>query len=316
MRLKIAFIMDPFEKLDKLDEDTSCSLILECLRRGHEVFYLQVPDLKLRSGKVFGTASKILERKGNSFLLDPPVEICLNKLQAIFMRKDPPFNLDYLYTTYILEYSAPCLVINNPRGIRDVNEKLYVLNFPEIAPQSMVTKNPGDLKKFLLQLGGKMIIKPLNRCSGEGILYLQENDINLNSLLEMATERGTRFVIAQEYLPEVKNGDKRILLLEGEPIGAMCRIPPPDDYRANIHRGARFFKAEITTQDRKICHKLASRLVRDGIYFAGVDIIGEKVVEVNVTSPAGIPEINKLNQTHLEEKVIDWVEEKVRPSFS
>jgi glutathione synthase len=244
--------------------------------------------------------------------MDRPEMMRLDRLQAIFIRKDPPFNLDYLYSTYILEHvSPPTFVINSPRGIREANEKLYVLNFPLFAPRSLVSKKPAKLKKFLWQIGGKMILKPLGDCSGRGVLCLEEDDINLNSLLEMATEQGKKFLIAQEYLPEIKEGDKRILILEGKPVGAMCRVPPPDDYRANIHRGAKFVPAEITPLDEKICQYLSNRLLRDGIYFAGVDVIGQKIVEINVTSPAGIPEINKLNKVNLEKVVIDWLEEKI-----
>ncbi|TET86373.1 glutathione synthase [Candidatus Aerophobetes bacterium] len=312
MALEIAFIMDSFDKLDSIDEDTSCCLITECLKRGYGVFYLQIKDLELQGKKVWGSLSKIVERKEDRFIMDRPEMMRLDRLQAIFIRKDPPFNLDYLYSTYILEYvSPPTFIINSPRGIREANEKLYVLNFPLFAPRSLVSKKPAKLKKFLWQIGGKMILKPLGDCSGRGVLCLQEDDINLNSLLEMATEQGKKFLIAQEYLPEIKEGDKRILILEGKPVGAMCRVPPPDDYRANIHRGAKFVPAEITPLDEKICQYLSNRLLRDGIYFAGVDVIGQKIVEINVTSPAGIPEINKLNKVNLEKVVIDWLEEKI-----
>ncbi len=312
MALEIAFIMDSFEKLDSIGEDTSCCLLTECLRRGHRVFYLQIKDLELQGKKVWGSLSKIVEKKEDEFIMARPAMMKLDGLQVIFMRKDPPFNLDYLYSTYILEHvSPPTLIINSPRGIREANEKLYVLNFPLFAPRSLVSKKPEQLKKFLWQIGGKIILKPLGDCSGRGVLYLEKDDINLNSLLEMATEQGEKFLIAQEYLPQIKEGDKRILILEGKPLGAMCRIPPPDDYRANIHRGAKFAPAGITPIDEKICQYLSHRLLRDGISFAGVDVIGEKIVEINVTSPAGIPEINKLNKVNLEKVVIDWLERKI-----
>jgi len=313
LALEIGFIMDPFERLDSIDEDTSCCLIMECLKRGHKVFYLQIKDLELHGEKAWGRVSKILERKENKFVMTRPEMMRLDKLQAIFMRKDPPFDLEYLYSTYILEYVCPpTFIINSPRGLREANEKLYVLNFPLFVPRSLVSKKIKELKKFLSEVGGQMVIKPLNNCSGRGVLYLREGDINLNSLLEMATQGEKKFVIVQEYLPQVKKGDKRILLLEGKPLGAMCRIPSSDDYRANIHQGARFVRAEISPNDEKICRYLSARLVKDGIYFAGVDVIGGKIVEINVTSPAGIPEINRLNKTNLEKVVIDWLEEKIK----
>lgn len=313
MALEIAFIMDPFERLDSIDEDTSCSLIMECLKRGHKVFYLEIKDLELRDEKAWATLSRILERKEDKFIMAQPETMRLDKLQVIFMRKDPPFDLDYLYSTYILEYICPpTLIINSPRGIRKANEKLYVLNFPLFAPRSFVSRKPKELKKFLFKVGGEMIVKPLNESSGKGVLYLREDDINLNSLLEMATGEGKKFIIAQEYLAQAKEGDKRILVLGGKPLGAMCRVPPPDDHRANIHRGAKLARAEIGPLDEKICRYLSTRLLRDGIYFAGVDVIGGKIVEINVTSPAGIPEINRLNKVNLENLLIDWLEERIR----
>ncbi|MBE0477600.1 glutathione synthase [Candidatus Aerophobetes bacterium] len=311
MSLNIAFIMDPFEKLDSIDEDTSCCLIMECLGRGHKVYYLQIKDLELQANEARGKVRQISERKKDKFIMNDPEMLSLDTFHAIFIRKDPPFDLDYLYATYILEYASPALVINSPRGIRDANEKLYILNFPEFAPRCFVSKDPRQLKKFLREVDGQMVVKPLNSCSGKGILYLRGEDINLNSLLETATEEGERFVIAQEFLPQVKEGDKRILLLEGKPLGAMCRVPPANDYRANIHRGAKYVQTKITAQDEKLCQHLSSRLIKEGIYFAGLDIIGEKIVEINVTSPAGIPEINHLQKTCLEKVVIDWVEKKV-----
>lgn len=312
MSLKIGFIMDPFERLDAIDEDTSCCLIMECLRRGHQVFYLQIKDLQLRQGKVLATLRRVMRKEGDRFLLANPELTDLNTLQVIFIRKDPPFNQDYLYSTYILDQiSSSTLLINHSGGIRGANEKLYVLNFPLFAPRSIVSKRLEDLKEFLFQVGGKMVVKPLNECSGRGVMYLQQEDVNLNSLLEVTTQGEQTFVMAQEYLSRVrKEGDKRILMLEGKPLGAMCRIPPPDDYRANIHRGAKFARARINPQDEKICSYLAPRLISDGIYFAGIDVIGGKLVEINVTSPAGVPEINRLSQDYLEKRIIDWVERK------
>ena len=312
MSLQIGFIMDPFERLDSIDEDTSCSLIMECLRRGHKVFYLQVNELQLRGNRVLARVSEIVGRIEDKFTMAKSSVMRLDELQAIFMRKDPPFDLDYLYATYILDYVQPAtLVINSPKGLRGANEKLYVLNFPSLAPRSLVSKDPDELKQFLSEVGGHTIVKPLNNCSGKGVVYLREGDINVPSLLEITTREGQEFVVAQEYLPQVREGDKRILLLEGKPLGAMCRVPPLDDYRANIHRGATFTRADITPNDEKACRSLSARLREDGIHFAGIDLIGEKIVEINVTSPAGIPEINRLNGTNLEKTVIDWLEKRI-----
>ena len=182
--------MDPFEALDSIDEDTSCCLIAECLRRGHRVYYFQVKDLELQKSQTWGRVSRITKKTAHRFEMTGPRMMRLDELQVIFMRKDPPFDLDYLYSTYILEYVPPTtLVINSPQGIRNANEKLYVLNFPRLAPRSLVSKKPEELKKFLLKIGGQMVTKPLNNCSGKGVLYLRKDDINLNSLLELTTEK-------------------------------------------------------------------------------------------------------------------------------
>jgi glutathione synthase len=240
-------------------------------------------------------------------------ETHLDEVDAVFMRKDPPVDLQYFDALHILgRIDRGTVVVNCAEGIRRVNEKLYPLGFPHLAPRSIVTSSSKHILCFLEDVGGQMVVKPLNESSGRGVVYLRLGDLNVRSILDMVTVHGRQFVIAQEFLPEVMDkGDKRILMLAGLPLGVMLRIPAPGEYRANIHQGARFAPAVLDGTDRAICAALGPRLVADGIYLAGIDVVGGKVLEVNVTSPAGIPEMNKLTGSHLEEAVIDWLEQEV-----
>jgi len=310
--LKIGFIMDPLEELNPAD-DTSFSILMECQRRGYRVFYIHLKDLLVFGGTAMAELQEI--RVGPSFEVSYPgrKEIRpLSWLDVVFNRKEPPFNLDYIYATYILSLTGgKTFLINDPQGIRGANEKLYALHFPEITPETCVSKDPIRLKSFLKEVGGEMVVKPLNERGGHGVLYLRQGDKNTRAMLEVSTQNGREFIVAQRYLPESRQGDKRILLLDGEPLGAFLRLPPEEDFRANMHVGGKAVRADITDIDRSICAVLSDRLRRDGLYFVGIDIIGNKVTEINVTSPAGIPEINAFNHCRLEEKVVDFLEKKV-----
>jgi glutathione synthase len=195
--------------------------------------------------------------------------------------------------------------------LRNANEKLYALNFPTVIPETLVTQSPGRLKRFMTAMGGEMIIKPLDGAGGAGVFHLQEGDRNLNALLETVTLHGRRLIMAQRYLEEARLGDKRLIVLDGEPLGATLRVPRDDETRANIHVGAVCEKAPVTDRDREICAALAPRLRRDGLYFVGLDVIGNWVTEINVTSPTGVQEIDALDGVCLESRVIDLVEQRV-----
>jgi glutathione synthase len=231
------------------------------------------------------------------------------------MRKDPPFDLNFFYATHLLSLvdQQRCFVMNNPMGLREANEKLYALRFPEQIPQTLVTSSMEQLKAFMEELGGEMIIKPLDASGGSGVFYLNQRDRNTNAILEMATENGRKLIMAQRYLPEIRQGDKRIIVLNGEPLGAVLRVPLETETRGNIHVGGQCMKTEITTRDREICEALAPLLIADGLYFVGLDVIGSFLTEVNVTSPTGIQEINALDHVCLESKVIDFIERRVAP---
>jgi glutathione synthase len=229
------------------------------------------------------------------------------------MRKDPPFDLPYLFATQLLSLldGTSTLVINNPRGLRDANEKLYALNFPDLIPPTLVTADPDRLKSFLDRLGGEMIVKPLDGCGGAGVFHLHRADRNLNALLELSTDYGRRMIMAQQYLPAVRTGDKRVILLDGEPLGAVLRVPREDEHRGNIHVGGTCVQASLTAADRRITDGVGTRLRADGLYFVGLDIIGEHLTEVNVTSPTGVQEIDALDGVCLEATVIEDVERRL-----
>jgi glutathione synthase len=229
------------------------------------------------------------------------------------MRKDPPFDLKYFFATHLLSLvdQSKCFVMNDPKGLREANEKLYALRFPEQIPQTLVTSDMARLRAFMSELGGEMIIKPLDGCGGSGVFYLNEQDRNTNSILEAATDTGRRLVMGQRYLPEIRQGDKRIIVLNGEPLGAVLRVPLESETRGNIHVGGQCVTTEVTERDREICAALAPLLRADGLYFVGLDVIGSYLTEVNVTSPTGIQEVNALNQVCLERNVVDFVEQQV-----
>jgi glutathione synthase len=311
MGLRMAFVMDPIHLID-IEKDTTFVLMLESQSRGHEVWYLELKDLFVRDGKAWGNVSEIgLKRAKDFYCLGTREVVPLESFDVVWMRKDPPFNMDYIYATYILGFIDPekTLVINSPKGIRESNEKLYTLNFPGLIPATIVTKDMDRLRGFLEEVGGEMVVKPLDSCGGEGIFYVREGDRNVNVIMETITEGGRRYVLAQRFIERVSEGDKRIILLNGEPIGAVLRIAKPGgEFRCNFHSGGSPARAELDGRDLEICREIAPRLRADGLYFVGIDVIGGYLTEVNTTSPTGIQEINRLSGTKLEARVIDFVE--------
>jgi glutathione synthase len=241
----------------------------------------------------------------------PAVLRPLEEMDAVFMRTDPPVTIPYLYATYILDYINPekTLVINTPSGIRMANEKMYALQFKEVIPETIVSQDKSVIRKFVEQQGAA-VLKPLGGKAGEGILFLEPSDRNFNSIVEVSTQRGREPVMVQTYLPAAKDGDKRIILLNGEPIGAVNRIPTGNEFRGNMAVGGRVAATDITPQEQKICATVGPKLQQDGLYFVGIDVIGGYLTEVNVTSPTGIREIDRLNGTCLAQEVIKWVEKQ------
>jgi len=316
--MRLAFILDPIERLLP-HHDTSFALMLEAAARGHETYDLRIHDLFARSDRPWATARRVEvvrpiapgEPHHRAF-----EERCepLDWFDAILMRKDPPFDLAYLYATHLLSLADPTktFVLNDPRGLRDANEKLYALHFPDLIPPTLVTSDNRRLKEFLSEVGGEMVVKPLDGFGGIGIFHVHTNDRNLNAILETATDHGRRMTMAQRYLPEVRQGDKRIILLDGKPLGALLRVPREDESRSNMAVGGAGMKGDLTDRDREICAQVAPRLAADGLYFVGLDVIGGYLTEVNVTSPTGIQEIDRHDGVHLEADILNFIEARVR----
>jgi len=311
---KFAFVMDELERIDQY-KDTTFVFMLEALARGHEVHFIGLRDLFARGDRAMAFARRcaVMREAAHYRWLDVGADHPLDSFDAIFMRKDPPADAAYLYATMLLSLADArrTFVLNHPAGLREANEKLYTLNFPEVIPPTIVTSSIERLKQFIEEQGGEAIVKPLDGHGGEGVFLAANSDRNLNAILETVTAAGTRLTMGQRYIPEIRNGDKRVIVLDGEPLGATLRVPLPSEHRGNIHVGGLCVKAEITERDRQICRVLKPRLQRDGLYFVGLDVIGDYLTEVNVTSPTGVQEIDRLDNASLESRVIDFVETRV-----
>ena len=311
--LKIGVVMDPVDRID-INKDTTFVLMLEAQRRGHEIYFMELDDLYVRGGTPLAVHRRLnLARATPHYELGEPLKGAMNEFDSVWMRKDPPFDIKFFFATHLLSLIDPgqCFVMNNPSGLREANEKLYALRFPEQIPQTLVTGSQQRLKDFMEEHGGEMIVKPLDGCGGSGVFYLNTEDRNTNAILEAATDNGRRLVMGQRYLPEIRQGDKRIIVLNGEPLGAVLRVPMATETRGNIHAGGTCVRTDVTARDQEICAALAPLLRQDGLYFVGLDVIGNFLTEVNVTSPTGIQEINNLNGVQVERQVIDFVEREV-----
>lgn len=304
----IGFLMDPVEKFDH-DGDTSFSLMCECQKRGWKLFYFTPDHLSLTPAGPQGSGFFAPIHPAKGIVTRIPAEIPLSALKGLFIRKEPPFDRAYLQATYILDFvKNTLLMINNPSGIRKANEKIYALRLNRWVPPFIVSADAGQIRKFIRQLKKPAVIKPLDDKGGRGIFMLKPNDPHLEFSLRRATQNGQEKALAQLYLPRVKKGDKRILILDGELLGAFLRKPAKGEFRANMDLGGTAHKTTGTARDKTIVQDLIPLLKRDGLHLVGIDIVDGYLTEVNVTSPAGIPEINQFHRTHLEEKVIDWME--------
>ncbi|MDJ0736406.1 MAG: glutathione synthase [Nostocaceae cyanobacterium] len=318
--MKLAFIIDPIHQLNPC-HDTSVALMEAAQILGHEVWVTQANQLTVVAGKAWAVLERvelvpIKEVDGHWVAADPWYEIrdsvfnCLETMDAVFMRTDPPVTTSYLYATYILDYidQNKTLVINSPRGIRNANEKMYALQFTEAIPETIVTAHKQVIREFV-EKKGKTVLKPLGQKAGEGILILELGDRNFNSIIELSTHQGRIPVMVQNFIPEAKDGDKRIILLNGEAIGAVNRLAGSGEFRNNMATGGTVAKTEITPKEYEICAQIAPTLSKDGLIFVGIDVIGGYLTEVNVTSPTGIREIDLLEETRLGDRVIQWVEQ-------
>ena len=316
--MKFAFIIDPLARLIP-GHDTSVALMEAAQELGHEVWATQANELSVIGGKTWAMLSRVAltpvkqvdgrwEAAETWYDVEKPSLQPLEAMDAVFMRTDPPVNVPYLYATYLLDGIDPAktLVVNSPKGLRAANEKMYALQFEGAIPETIVSQNKQVIRQFV-EKKGAAVLKPLGGKAGEGILFLEAGDRNLNSLVEISTQQGLIPVMVQTYLPEAKEGDKRIILLDGKPIGAINRIPTGNEFRGNMAVGGRVAKTEITDRELQICTQLEPVLQRDGLYFVGIDVIGGYLTEVNVTSPTGIREIDLFDGVSLGKKVIEWV---------
>ncbi len=316
--MKFAFIIDPMDRLIP-GHDTSVALMEAAQELGHEVWVTQANQLNAIGGKAWALLSRVsltpvqqVEGRWVAvsawYQLESPILQPLEAMDAVWMRTDPPVNIPYLYATYLLDAIDPekTLVINSPKGLRAANEKMYALQFSEAIPETIVSQNKQVIREFL-EVKETAVLKPLGGKAGEGILFLDKRDRNFNSLIEISTQQGQVPVMVQTYLPAAQEGDKRIILLNGQPIGAVNRIPTGSEFRGNMAVGGRVAHTEITARERQICAQLAPVLQRDGLWFVGIDVIGGYLTEINVTSPTGIREIDLLNGVNLGKQVIEWI---------
>ncbi|WP_434385138.1 glutathione synthase [Melittangium boletus] len=312
--LTLGFLMDPLETV-RVDHDSTFALMLEAQRRGHRVRYFEQPWLRFGGSRAEARMRTVTVRRepGRAFdILDEEVRP-LTELDALFLRKDPPVDADFIQATHLVELhnGRTPVFINNPVGIRDANEKLFGLRFPDLMPETLIARNMADLSRFVADHPAGTILKPVEGFGGQGIVFLAPGDRNTRSLLEVLTVGGRKAIVAQAYLPESRNGDKRIILVNGEPCGAVLRVPASDDHRGNMAAGGKPVKTELTAREREICARIKPALLERGLYLVGIDVIGDWLTEVNVTSPTGIVEIDHLDQVSVEGKVIDLAEQLV-----
>ena len=311
--LNIAFLMDPLETLD-LNGDTTFALALEAQKRKHHISFFKPEDLMLSNNDVLAhicklelySSNNLIDFKYHDYFTRP-----LSKYDVIMMRQDPPFNMAYISATHILEkLPTSTLVVNNPFEVRNSPEKIFVTNFTHLMPKTLISRNIEAIKEFRKNFKD-IIIKPLYGNGGHGIFHVLPEDENLNSILEMFFCQNKEPVMIQEYLKDVRNGDKRIILLNGKAVGAVNRIPKLGESRSNMHVGGKPKKTELTERDKFICNEISHSLVKRGLYFVGIDIIGDYITEINVTSPTGIREIKNLDSIAIEEMFWDFIEHKL-----
>ncbi len=313
--MRFLYVMDPLERISRF-KDTTFAFLRASQRLGVESLVCHPRDLFVIGGEVraFAAPARVFDADPH-FALEAAVEVPLRATDAVFIRKDPPFDSAYLYATQLLERArGETLLVNDPRGLRDANEKLYALHFSEFTPRTLVTASPERIHAFVAEVGGEAVIKPLDGAGGAGVLKLASADKNARSIVDLLTGEGTRDAMTQEVLPRVVDGDKRVLLLEGKVLGAINRIPRADDLRSNIHVGGRVEPCALTPNEEHLVASIAPRLVADGLHFVGLDMIGERLTEVNVTSPTGIQELSQHLGRDVAEDVIRWAIERATSS--
>lgn len=311
MPLDIAVQMDHVSTINVLG-DTTFALSLEAQRRGHRLYHYTPDRLAMLNGRVFAAVEEmqLRDEKGNHYSLGEKVRTDLSQMDVVLLRQDPPFDMNYITTTHMLERIHPgTLVVNDPAWVRNSPEKIFVTEFPDLMPETLITKDVGEVMAFRREYGD-IILKPLYGNGGAGIFHLPEADRNLGALLEMFTQLFREPFIVQRYLKDVRKGDKRIILIDGEPVGAINRIPSETESRSNMHVGGRAEKAELTEREREICARIGPALRERGFILVGIDVIGDWMTEINVTSPTGIREVKRFGGADIAALFWDAVEAK------
>ncbi|MBB5700407.1 glutathione synthase [Ochrobactrum daejeonense] len=311
MALKVAVQMDHISTVN-ITGDTTFALSLEAQKRGHELYHYTPDRLSMRDGVVSARLEKMEVRdvKGDHYTLGEAIRRDLSEMDVVLLRQDPPFDMNYITTTHLLERIHPkTLVVNDPAWVRNSPEKIFVTEFPDLMPETLITKDPQEVLDFRREFGD-IILKPLYGNGGAGVFHLADGDRNLTSLLEMFSQLFREPFIAQRYLKDVRAGDKRIILIDGEPVGAINRVPSETDARSNMHVGGRAEQSKLTPREREICERIGPSLKERGFILVGIDVIGDYMTEINVTSPTGIREIQRFDGTDIAALFWDAVEAK------
>lgn len=311
MPLTVAIQMDPIESIN-IDADSTFVLALEAQRRDHTLYHYLPQDLSFSQGQVFAKARALTVQriKGDHYTLGLPEMVDLTTFDIVLMRQDPPFDMAYITATHMLQHVCDrTLVLNDPVEVRNAPEKLFVTHFPELMPPTLITADRDEIRIFREE-HGDIVLKPLFGNGGSNVFHVDQEDDNLNALLEMFTQLYREPIVVQRYLPEVREGDKRIVLVDGRAAGAVGRVPKDGEARANLHVGAAPIKASLTARDMEICEAIGPELKRRGLVFVGIDVIGDYLTEINVTSPTGIQEINRFDGIAIEADLWDAFEER------
>jgi glutathione synthase len=309
MALAVAIQMDPIERID-IDADSTFALALEAQARGHVLWHYLPQDLSFAHRIVRAKARRLTVRReyGKHSSLGPFEQIDLRTMDVVLMRQDPPFDMAYITATHVLEHIHPdTLVVNDPAEVRNAPEKLFVTHFPDLMPPTLIASDRAEIEAFRAE-HRDIIIKPLFGNGGAGVFHIRPDDENLNALLEMFTSLSREPIIVQRYLPEIRGGDKRVILVDGKPAGAVLRVPPKGEARANLHVGAKAVKTTLSKRDQEICAALGPELAKRGLIFVGIDVIGDYLTEINVTSPTGIQQIDRFDGVNISAQIWDAIE--------
>jgi glutathione synthase len=313
--IKLGIVMDPISQV-KVAKDSSMAMMLEAQKRGYELYYMEMKDLYLDQGQCRATTHrvKVFDDSEHWYELSNAQDIAVSELDAVLMRKDPPFDTEFIYATYLLERAEVegTLIVNKPQSLRDCNEKLFTAWFSEFTPKTLVTRSSDKIREFHSKQQD-VIIKPLDGMGGASIFRIKENDVNVGVIIETLTNHGEQYAMVQEFMPEIVDGDKRILIVNGEPMPyCLARIPAQGETRGNLAAGGRGVARPLSVSDKAIADAIAPELKKRGLYFVGLDVIGDKVTEINVTSPTCIREIEAAYPINISGKLMDAIEDNIK----